>query len=548
MSFAPGPTIALGSLVGSLGLFYLWLPFSILNPFEVDWALHHDWGTNYLGWRAFCLDEWHLPLLWTRFGLWPTGFVIAFSDSIPLLSLPLKLTRTVTGCGFQFLGPFLLSSVFLMILVGALIFRRLGWSVPDALLAALLVALAPALFHRGHHVTLTAHWLILLCVLGLLSPKGRLAFFFVLAQLAILISMYFMPIVLWFALINGTFKDGRLRPGTLARSAAHVVLIAAGVLASLYALGFFHADGAARGFGYYSMNVLGPINPEGRSRFLPDLPIGQPGQLYEGFQYVGLGWMCAMLIGLFCWWRQSGRDAASKLRGALLIGTAFLFAAAALSNKIYIGPWLVAEFPLVFPLSLIAGIFRTSGRYFWVASYVAIIAALVQIGLRLRPPYRTMTIAALVALQLADVKLPYRVPADLDIMLMSRATGRSAADDLAARGVGVVQIRNEDFEHYAPLVDALIERDIAITYWYVARFPRGHVHATTAEVLQNGGAFVSARPEECRAKAAELRGTASAAYSDGWCSVHHEPGASAGRSGVSPAAESDNGEARSSGG
>jgi hypothetical protein len=203
---------------------------------------------------------------------------------------------------------------------------------------------------------------------------------------------------------------------------------------------------------------------------------------------------------------------------------------------------------LVFPLSLIAGIFRTSGRYFWVASYVAIIAALVQIGLRLRPPYRTMTIAALVALQLADVKLPYRVPADLDIMLMSRATGRSAADDLAARGVGVVQIRNEDFEHYAPLVDALIERDIAITYWYVARFPRGHVHATTAEVLQNGGAFVSARPEECRAKAAELRGTASAAYSDGWCSVHHEPGASAGRSGVSPAAESDNGEARSSGG
>ena len=99
-----------------------------------------------------------------------------------------------------------------------------------------------ALFHRGHHVTLTAHWLILLCVLGLLSPKGRLAFFFVLAQLAILISMYFMPIVLWFALINGTFKDGRLRPGTLARSAAHVVLIAAGVLASLYALGFFHVD------------------------------------------------------------------------------------------------------------------------------------------------------------------------------------------------------------------------------------------------------------------------------------------------------------------
>ncbi|MCE3247163.1 MAG: hypothetical protein K0R41_988 [Geminicoccaceae bacterium] len=514
--------MVLTSLLAAAVMFSLWLPYEILNPFNTSWALNGDAGTHHLGFRALCLDRVRFPIAWTKLGLWPAGFSIAFSDSLPLISVPLSLLGSFTDCDFQFLGLFLFASLFLQILVASLIFRELGFDHRQGFMAALLLGLFPPLFHRYWHVALTAHWLILLCILGLLSPRRGRPFFFAVSQLTVWINFYFFPIACCFALINRTFKAGRLSLAIAFHSVVDVALIVAGALVSLALLGFFQMEGGAAGFGEYSMNLLGPINPMERSRFLPDLAVGHAGQLYEGFHYLGLGCIGALLAAAALLVRRPpALDAAAQVRVALMLATMATFSVIALSNKVYLGPWLVLEYTLPDPLSLLARIFRTAGRYFWVVSYLAIILALWLLWQRVpKRPFKVV-LAALLLIQLADVRI---APPPEFLVPPSRSLTADAAAGLAAtldaRGIKVAEHGEVPFGQHYILVEALIERRIAITDWYVARPPKGHTYPTTRELLGRSGAFVGLHWDQCRAKEEELGGSLDIVYGDGYCFIH----------------------------
>ena len=146
-----------------------------------------------------------------------------------------------------------------------------------------------------------------------------------------------------------------------------------------------HADLAAEGFGYFSMNVLSPVVPQGSGLvaslrgYMVDATRGQ----YEGFSYLGGGVLFLFFATFF---RQVNTLQASFTRNpwllALLVGCTLF----ALSNIVYLGPWKILELPLSARLADLVSMFRSSGRFFWPVMYaltaLAIAAAIPSYGRR----------------------------------------------------------------------------------------------------------------------------------------------------------------------
>ena len=85
-----------------------------------------------------------------------------------------------------------------------------------------------------------------------------------------------------------------MRPGVVAWFTVALAAIVGVTVAVFWLSGYFLVGSATdlglAGFGYFSMNLLSPVNGQGYSGLLPDIPSATPGQ-YEGLVYFGLaGW------------------------------------------------------------------------------------------------------------------------------------------------------------------------------------------------------------------------------------------------------------------
>ncbi|MGO2133174.1 MAG: DUF6311 domain-containing protein [Halomonas sp.] len=101
-------TIAMASLLGAGFAYYLY--GNMLSPSEVGWLLNEgDSFQHYIGWHFFRREAWSWPLgsLITLANDINTSIV--FTDSIPLLALPLKIFHAWLPDPFQYLGLALLS-------------------------------------------------------------------------------------------------------------------------------------------------------------------------------------------------------------------------------------------------------------------------------------------------------------------------------------------------------------------------------------------------------------------------------------------------------
>jgi len=379
-----GLSVLIAILIGAVS-FHQVVGIGVLDFSNILWlTTSSDTFTQYLGWEFFRKDAWHWPLgANPRYGLEFSSSVI-FSDSIPLVSIPLKLFANLLPEVFQFAGYWLLACFILQAYFTIKLVNLMtpGLLIPSA--TAILFIYAPAFLWRLHSHSLLAHWLVLLALYIYLSNEGegirRALKWAALLTASVLVHTYFTGIlsILWIA---DMAQRNRESDRDFKSRWVEVSLTLTSIGAALWAAGFFPLTTSylSGGYGIHRFNLTSLLNPQGGlhsdgdiwSRLLPPLPQG-PGD-YEGFSFLGLGGILAILCALPAFWKS--RPPLINQRMIPLLLACVLLSLFAISNKVGLG---ARTYEIWMPEILIQAVstMRASGRFFWPVYYLMLLYAL----------------------------------------------------------------------------------------------------------------------------------------------------------------------------
>jgi hypothetical protein len=369
----------------------------------------NDMATGLVGYLYYVQSPWHLPLFYVSALGTPAGTNVLFMGIVPIVALVGKLVHSLTGTTINLYGAYLFlcfafpGVMMTLVLIAAKIRYALA-----AILAAIFANAAPALLWRWGHIDQSAHFLLIGALALYLSSlhnrysRGVGAAWIAYLTLAYLTDVYFFAMVgtVWLCAVIQRRRTGlattRKALGTMALTVALVIIV--------IALGGQFGAGSSIPFseyGYHSMNLLSPFMPQ-ESGLLPGLGgvIDATGGQYEGFNYLGLGLLLASLLVLpieVRWLRQN-----LKRHVALFVGFAAL-TAFAISHRVFAGHWLLFELPLPHYVNRVFGIFRSSGRFFWLIAY-AQMAMVIVLGFRRAKPAIVLCLVAAAIVQLFDVQ------------------------------------------------------------------------------------------------------------------------------------------------
>jgi len=355
-----------------------------LDPRNEGWIwaeLGVDPIQSWLGWTAFRQAPWALPPgASTAYGM-ELGTAIYFTDSLPLIALPLKAVRGLVEVR-QYLGPWLFACG---VLQGLAAWRLIGLVTADPLArvaGAGLLALQPMLMHRmTGHFSLAGQWTLLLALALAIAPGGArrgMAWAGLLAATALIHSyLLVMAGALWAAdWIRRGWID-RLGSGRGALLEAAAVVATVGT--ALWAGGFFllrggHGSGVGSESGHYgswSFDLAGFVDPDDWSAILPDLPdTGQWDSL--GSHYLGLGGLVLLGAGLLAMAVRPARVPRRLLPLSLVL---LLLLAFAVTHQVTVAGrvWTLFEPPAWFMDA--AAVLRNSTRFALPLAYALLVAA-----------------------------------------------------------------------------------------------------------------------------------------------------------------------------
>jgi hypothetical protein len=385
--FLLGPTVAFGSST-------YWL----LPNGNMGGAL--DMGTALAGYYWFVQDVWRWPLLALPEQNWPEGTNAALFDVVPIVAICGKLLRQAVGEVYNLFPLWVVSTFALNAAALATLVRALGQrSMLAALLAAGLGAMSPIVHFRFGHLGHSAHWVFVFALALYASTKANASVtkatvfgLLALCTLAVSINLYLYVMtaaIASAALLQGGF-DGRISKRWAAASVPSV--LCAG-LVPLWAYGML-ADSSARArtaaFGNYSMNLLAPFWPQSSGAFqwtgiylLTRGSVGATTGQYEGYSYVGLGVILLVVIAIMTQYRAIVPLVRQNYFLVLALAALTFWA---LSNHIYLGPFLVVSYPLpeLF-VQTVGSWFRSSGRFFWPVAWMIVSLGIAGALTRRRP-------------------------------------------------------------------------------------------------------------------------------------------------------------------
>jgi hypothetical protein len=366
------------SIIISTSYFMLIYPISFLLG-DGAYFYSGDAAQHVSGWHAYIADQWRFPLLRTEILNYPDGVNIAFTDSIPLLAITLKIFKSFIAEGFHYFGWWHAFSFVLQGIAAVFIMRSVGHkSLVSILAAVFLFVTSSILLHRAGHTALMTHALILFSMANYFSVyQGRrsvdsgISAQILILLISFLIHPYFFAINSIF-LVPLTIESYRENQSDFFKTILKLVLSAFIFLAILYLFGYLgHASGAS-GFGIYSMNLASPFC----GGELLNCKIDATGGQHEGYSYLGSGMLLMIVIGL-C---QSHKKLLSLIKNNVifcsLLGLLFLYS---ISNRIYLGDTLLFSYPMPSFLSAITDTFRASGRFFWLPFYIIVFLALLSV-------------------------------------------------------------------------------------------------------------------------------------------------------------------------
>lgn len=393
---------AIGASVG-----VWWIGLSVINPLNTAWLLAEDPAQMLLGWEFFRREAFHWPLGAIREYGPGFGTSVVYTDSIPLLAIPLKAINAVLPESFQYFGLWVISCFVLQSVFAWMIARRAGASVFVSACCALLFPISFFMAYRARvHFSLIAHWLILWAIYLYMNVRfatGRRTWL-LLAALATWVHPYLvvMSLAVWVAWM---WVCVRAREQPLQILGQHAAMIGATVLFMAWAAGYFEVGKGAMdtaGYGFFSLNLVAPIASYDFSTMVPHVPIllGQG----EGYLYFGVGWLLivAAAIVLVIAGRK-GVATRSAVNFVPLICATIPVTLFALSYKVTFMEHTLFEVPLPAVVHKAATTFRASGRMGWLIAYVTLVAAAVTV-IRSRIGARTLAglLAVACALQIVD--------------------------------------------------------------------------------------------------------------------------------------------------
>jgi hypothetical protein len=373
-------------------------------------GVNYDPATALAGYLYYVQSPWHLPLFYVSALGTPAGVNVIFTDLVPIVALVGKLIHGLTGITPNLYGAYLFLCFALpgVMITVVLIATKIRYALA-AIIAAIFANATPALLWRWGHIGFTAQFLLIGALalysfsLRKRSWRGLATAWTAYLTLAYLTNMYLFAMVgvVWICAVIQRRLDGLARTremlGTLALTIALVTIVM--VLCGQFGSGSqlpFTPD-----YGAYTMNLASPFVPQFSGLFpWHKRVIDATGGQYEGFNYLGLGLLLASLLVLqaeVSWLRRN-----LKRHVALVVAFVAL-TAFAISHRVFAGHWLLFELPLPHYVIWALGIFRGSGRFFWLITYTQM-AMVIILGFRRTQPLIAVCLAGAAIVQLFDVQ------------------------------------------------------------------------------------------------------------------------------------------------
>jgi Family of unknown function (DUF6311) len=418
--------LLLTSLLIAVVVFLVTYGVTVLLPTHTNWMLtaRQDWGMNYLGWDFYRHEPWTFPLGNISRYYYPVGTNVGYTDSIPLMAILFKIFSPILPGNFQYFGIWLLLCDGLAAWYTVRLLMLFRIRPVYILIGVIFVLCNPVLLFRSIHPSLCAHWLLIGSLyLYFLDPgvtpyRKILRHQLVLLVLSAAITPYLflleigMSCALAFRLkLYDRLINNRQVYRYLGISMGSVLLI--WILIGLVDFRKSQAMSVPDAYGLYSMNLNSFFNAYGYSAFLPELKRVSYHQ-FEGYMYLGLGMMLLLIVLLARYLYRLSRRQAPPVRSIRVInGTPFMpllivlifYTLFALTNILTLNDKVLVRVPLPRFLMDLGGVFRASGRAFWLPYYLIILLAVVGIArLKVKPAVRMTLIVSALALQLYDIK------------------------------------------------------------------------------------------------------------------------------------------------
>lgn len=377
-----GTLFGLISLAAGVISFFIFSDPAILNPSNISWLMSGDPAQHYLGWSTFR----HTPFM-----QWPVGLnynygmeisnSIVFTDSIPLIAIPLKYVEFLLPQEFQYTGIWLFLCYLLQSLFGYKVFRELTGNRYFSLVGGFILSFAPTFLLRMQgHYALCGQFLILISFLLYLKPFSRLQWMLLICVTA-LVHAYLLMMVL--SVFVAKVLVDVINTKHFTYYAKSLILSMAACAFVMYAEGYFVISNglAAGGFGEFRADLLALFNPY--SPAFSKFSRVNNNQLMngEGLAYLGFGViMCLGSLVMMVFNKISNKEfsvysSVVYVPCLTLLGL-YVFA---VSNVISLQGYEIYRINLPDFLVGPVNTFRASGRFMWPISYFIMAAALFSI-------------------------------------------------------------------------------------------------------------------------------------------------------------------------
>ncbi len=382
----------IGSIAIGIATFGALTNWRILNPLFVRWLYWGDPSSSYLGWQFFRKTS----LLQFPLGASPkygVGFAssILYSESIPLIAIPLKYVSFLLPHNFQYFGFWIFSAIILQSWFAWKLISKFITQLPIALFGVILFTNAPILLYRlvhdgSGHLGFVGQFVILCAINLSLETGNNRRKWLILLTVTTLISLFFIPMVFFIYILSIPKSSLPKDVKTSKRYLAGVLDLAKGLFVIAGTLwscgGLMRSDLSDSGFGKYRTTLSSLFDPQVNgafafSRLIPNL--GNIPGTEEGFAFLGIPVFILSITGLLQLYKRR-HPLIGREHFLLILGTAVM-ALYSLSNRVAILQRELFTYSIPAQMKNLTETFRSSGRFVWPFVYILILFGLIALSI-----------------------------------------------------------------------------------------------------------------------------------------------------------------------
>ena len=386
-------------------LFAITVGFDKLNPRNIAWLLFNDQVTHWIGWRFFAESRWEWPPgANTAYGWESTTSIIA-TDSWPLFALIFKILQLPGFDKGQYFGLGYLAGSVALTLGSARLLAGFAVIGIKRFMGVIIIVTVPMFWYMHQWYPALSGGMALLvwafCLYFEDLRRSEVATVGWTLLLVIGVSTQFYLFAILCVIYGVTLLQCWDRDKWKRFVAANSLVLLL-VLVVMYLLGYFMIPltraSTGSGYGEFSANLLAPIDSEGSSRWLFDLP--STAQQYEP-TFVGLGAVVLIFCLVFARRMNVRHDLRHLVHRHKILAVALaLMSVVAVSNIITLGEWSF-RVPIPVAVEQALSVFRSSVRFVWPLILMIVVSAILLVVRHL--PKATLCLLFAASFQILDV-------------------------------------------------------------------------------------------------------------------------------------------------